>query len=74
MKVKKEVLKQINTKQNRLKIACSLCVCEATIVSAIALNGDNSSLTKLGAIIEIAKIIGVSGDEKFSNVVSKIFE
>jgi hypothetical protein len=57
MYLKNEVLKAINTKENRRKIATALNVGEMGIVQAINRNPPHSSLTKLAALKCISGIM-----------------
>jgi hypothetical protein len=57
MYLKDEVLKAINTKENRRKIATALNVGEMGIVQAINRNPPHSSLTKLASLECIAGIM-----------------
>jgi hypothetical protein len=60
MKVKKEILENINNPQKRTGIAQLLGCGEQNIALVMRRNQDNGRLTKMDALIAISKVTGIA--------------
>lgn len=63
MKIRKEILDQIDNPQSRTKIAMALKQGEQSIALACRTNQDNGTLTKMAALKAISEETGLPIDE-----------